>query len=130
MTLRSYITIMSLASFLCWLSWIFVVFLVNPEKSDWIGFGLFYASLFLALVGTSALGGFIVRFILLKQELAWRLVKEAFRQSFLLALLVIICLHLLAQNLFTWLNLIFLIIGLTVLEFFMLSLKQPDRPEI
>jgi hypothetical protein len=65
--------------------------------------------------------------MLLKQELVWDLVKEAFRQSFLFALLVIICLYLLSQNLFTWLNLIFLIIGLTVLEFFMLSFKKPGR---
>ena len=125
MTLRSYLIIMTITTVLCWSGWIFVLFIINPEVTNWIGFCLFYASLFLTLVGTAALAGFLVRFIVLRQELAWRLVKEAFRQSFLFAILIIVSLLLLSQDIFTWLNLFFLVAGLSVLEFFWVLYEKP-----
>jgi len=115
---------MSAATLACWLIFVYIVFTINPLVTNWIGFVLFYTSLFLALIGTSAILGFAVRFGALKKELAFRLVKEAFRQSFLFALLVVISLLLLSRELFTWLNLFLLVIGLSVLEFFMLSYQK------
>src|SRR3989339_136262 len=120
MSLKKYLIFMSIATVICWSAFAYVIFTVNPAITNWIGFGLFYTSLFLAIIGTSAILGFVVRFIALKQEIAFRLVNEAFRQSFLFAILIIVSLLLLSQELFTWLNLFFLIIGLSVLEFFML----------
>ena len=102
---------------------------VNPEVTNWAGFFLFYASLFLSLVGTSALLGFIIRFIALKQALAFNLVKIAFRQSFLFASFIIIILFLFSQNLFSWFSLAVLVIGLSVLEFFLLSYQRPNKFE-
>jgi len=64
---------------------------------------------------------FIIRFIFLKRELVFNSVKEAFRQSFLFSFFIIIILLLLSRNLFSWMNLIFLVAGLSVLEFFLLS---------
>ncbi len=101
-----------------------VLFTIDPSITDWIGLTLFYSSLFLSIVGTATIIGFLLRFVVLKQELAWRIVKEAFRQSFLFALLIVVSLILLSHNLFTWLNLLFLVIGLTILEFFMLSMEK------
>ncbi len=121
MTLRTYLIIMSLATIISFLAWLTVVFMVNPEITNWVGFALFYFSLFLFLLGGASLLGFFVRFVALKRELAFRLVKSAFRQSFLFSLLVVISLFLCAHNLFTWLNLFFLIFGLSVLEFFLLG---------
>ncbi|MCD4761414.1 hypothetical protein K8R32_00455 [bacterium] len=125
MTLRRYLWIMVLATVICWLIWIYVFFTVNPEITNWIGFILFYSSLFVAILGTAALTGFMIRFVILRRRLAWQLVKEAFRQSFLFSSLIIISLLLLSRGLFSWLNLIFLIIGLSVLEFFLLSYEKP-----
>lgn len=121
MTLKSYLTIMIIATIICWGAWGYTLFSIDPGITNWIGFLLFYVSLFLALVGTSTIIGFIARFIAMKKELAFRLVKEAFRQSFLFAILITVSLVLSSQGLFTWLNLFFLVIGLTVLEFFLLS---------
>ncbi|MCK5319923.1 hypothetical protein KAJ61_00870 [Candidatus Parcubacteria bacterium] len=118
---------MSITTAICWLIWTYVLWMINPVLTNWIGFVLFYSSLFLALIGTGAIFGFAVRFIALKKELAFRLVKESFRQSFLFALLIIISLILLSYNLFTWLNLILLIFGLSVLEFFMLSFTTSKK---
>lgn len=116
---------MGVATFICWIAWIYVMLTINPEITNWIGLSLFYVSLFLALVGTAALTGFFIRFVALKQELIFRLVKEAFRQSFLFATLIIVSLILLSHDLFTWLNLVFLIAGLSVFEFFWLTFERP-----
>ncbi|MCK5211896.1 hypothetical protein KAJ89_04295 [Candidatus Parcubacteria bacterium] len=124
MTLKTYLIIMIAMTLLCWSAWAMVLFTIDPSITDWIGLTLFYSSLFLSIVGTATIIGFLLRFVVLKQELAWRIVKEAFRQSFLFALLIVVSLILLSHNLFTWLNLLFLVIGLTILEFFMLSMEK------
>ncbi len=121
MTLRSYIIIMTVLTLVCWGAWIFILFTIDPQVTSLVGLLLFYSSLFLSLVGTSALIGFLVRFVAIRQELVWRHVKEAFRQSFLFALLVVISLVLLSKGLFTWLNLVILVVVLSILEFFMLG---------
>lgn len=125
MTLPTYLKTMGSLTAVCWLAWIYLLFAINPESTNWIGFLLFYLSLFLSLVGTAALVGFLIRFVGLKQILAFRSVKEAFRQSFLFALLIVVSLILLSQDLFTWFNLLFLVIGLSILEFFLLSYSKP-----
>lgn len=124
MTLRSYLTIMIITTICSWFVFFVVLNIVNPETTNWIGFVLFYFSLFLSITGTSAILGFLVRFIGLRHELAFCAVKIAFRQSFLFAFLIIISLFLLANDLFTWVNLILLIIGLSILEFFLISDKS------
>ena len=124
MTLRQYLITMAMMTLVCWGAWGYIILIINPEATNWIGFSLFYSSLFLALTGTAALIGFIIRFVFLKQKLAWRSVKEAFRQSFLFSSLIAISLLLLAKGLFTWLNLILLVFSLTVLEFFLISYEK------
>ena len=124
MTLKTYLTIMIAMTLLCWSAWAIVLFTIDPSLTNWIGLTLFYSSLFLSIIGSAAIIGFLLRFVILKQKLAWQIVKEAFRQSFLFAFLIVISLILLSHNLFTWLNLFFLIAGLTILEFFMLSMEK------
>jgi hypothetical protein len=124
MTLRSYLIFMISITAVCWLVWLFVIFTVNPETASLFGFVLFYLSLFLALAGSAAIVGFVIRFIALKKALAFRLVRDAFRQSFLFAFLISASLFLLSKNLFNWLNLFFLVAGLSALEFFMISYKK------
>ena len=124
MTLKTYLTVMIMMTLLCWSAFAIVLFTIDPGLTNWIGLTLFYSSLFLSIIGSAAIIGFLLRFVILKQKLAWQIVKEAFRQSFLFAFLIVISLILLSHNLFTWLNLFFLIAGLTILEFFMLSMEK------
>lgn len=126
MTLKSYLIIMLITTLICWLTFFFVLWTVNPAATNWLGFLLFYLSLFLSIVGASAIIGFIIRFAALKRELAFRLVRDAFRQSFLLAFLITAILFLLSKNLFSWLNVFFLVVGLSVLEFFLISYHKPN----
>jgi len=97
---------------------------INPETTNVIGFLLFYSSLFLAIVGTSAIFGFLIRFILLRKELVFRQVAISFRQSFLFASVIIASLILQSFRMLTWYNVLFLVVAVTVLEFFLISYKR------
>lgn len=124
MTLSKYLGVMSILTAFCWGIFFFVTSLVDPTATNWLGFVLFYLALFISLIGTTALVGFILRFIALKKELAFNLVKVAFRQSFLFSLFVIIILILKSQSLFNWLNLLLLMVIFTILELFLISYQK------
>jgi len=124
MTLKSYLLVMSVLTGISWGIFIFVASLVDPTLTNWLGFMLFYLALFVALSGTIFLGGFVIRFIALKRELAFNLVKSAFRQSFLLALFIVFLLVLKAQDLFAWLNISLLVVIFAILELFLISYKK------
>lgn len=118
MTLKNYLLVMGILTALCWGVFVFIINLVDPEKTNWLGFLLFYASLFLSVFGTAALLGFVVRFKVLKHELAFRVVRLAFKQSLIFACFIICLFLLLAQNLFNWLNLILLVVIFAIWEYF------------
>jgi len=124
MTLKGYLTLMTLSTLLCWGVWVYVLLTIDPSATNWIGFWLFYATLFLALSGSFAILGFLFRFVALKRELVFHSVKTAFRQSFLFSFLILAVLFLEAKELLTWLNLFFLAGALVLLEFFWLSYNQ------
>lgn len=124
MTLKSYLFVMSVLTTISWVIFLFVANLVNPEITNWFGFLLFYCSLFLALSGFISLLGFIIRSIVLKEKLAFRLVKVSFKQSFLVALFIIILLILKSQHLFNWINSLLLVIIFIILELFLVSYKK------
>lgn len=109
----------------CWILFVYVIWSVDPTQTNIIGFLMFYVTLFNSLLGTATIVGFLVRFVVLRKKIAFKLVKEAFRQSFLFSLLVIVSLYLLSKDLFTWLNLFYLIGGLSILEFFLLGYERP-----
>ena len=127
MTLRAYLTLMIFATLICAALFGVIVTVVDPLSTNWLGFALFYASLFLAVLGVAAIIGFVVRFVILRRHLAVRAVIISFRQAFLVAFLVIVALMLLANRLFSWLNIFLLIIGFSILEFFLLSLNNDER---
>ncbi len=124
MTLKKYLSLMIFATIICWGAFVYLLNTVNPEVTNIVGFILFYSSLFLAVSGLAAIVGFLVRFWLLKQKLAFYSVNTAFRQSFLFGLLVVLTLLLLANNLFTIFNIFLIIIILTLLEIFLISQRK------
>lgn len=124
MSLRQYLFIMSVMTVLCCLAFGYIVSTVNPETTNGTGFFLFYLSLFFSLIGLSALVGFLIRFVFLRRELLIDTVKIAFRQAFLFAFFIVAVLLLLSRDMLSWLNLGILIIGLSALEFFLLSYSK------
>jgi len=105
---------------LCALAFGYIITTVDPETTNNTGLVLFYLSLFLSLIGATAIIGFVVRFIFLRHELAINNVIVAFRQSFLFSGFIVAMLFLQARSLLSWLNAIILIVGLSALEFFLL----------
>lgn len=98
-----------------------VIFYISPESSGWIGFLSFYLSLFLALTGTASLIGFLARTIFVKKEALFKYMGVSLRQAILFSLLVTFALLLQGNRLFKLWNVILLILGLTLLEFFFLT---------
>jgi hypothetical protein len=124
MTLRNYLAVMTFLTIICWGIFIFVAKTIDPFSTNWLGFLLFYVSLFIALSGLGSLLGFVIRFIILKRGLAFNLVKLSFRQSFLFSSFLVIALFLQAKDLLSILNLIFLILIFSVLEIFLMSNRK------
>ncbi|NCD00610.1 hypothetical protein EOL94_00725 [bacterium] len=121
MTLKKYLTLMVFLTLVCWFSFVFVIKTINPDITNFLGFVLFYATLFLASSGTAAILGFLVRFLALKQKLVFSAVHIAFRQAFLFGVLIVVCLMLLSNGLFNWLNLSLVILVLLLLEVFLIN---------
>jgi len=124
MTLKKYLSVMSVLTAVCWGIFFFVADLVDPTATNWLGFLLFYLALFASLSGTIALLGFVFRFIIIKKELAFNSVKVAFRRSFLFSAFIILLLMLQAADLFNWLNLLLLVIIFSILELFLVNYRQ------
>ncbi len=128
MALKLYLFIMSAMTAFCWLVFSYILWTVDPETTNGVGFFLFYLSLALSIAGSAAIIGFVARFVVLKRELAVNIVKTAFRQSFFFAGFIIASMILLSKNMLGWLNLSILIIGLSALEFFLLSYGKISIP--
>ena len=124
MTLKKYLMLTAVATAVCWTVFLFIASVVNPEITSWLGFVLFYLSLFMAVSGTASLIGFLIRFVALRHELVFYAVKIAYRQSFMFALFIIITLILLSQGLFTWLNLFMLIAVFVIAEMVMINSQK------
>ena len=124
MTLKKYLMVTALATAVCWTVFLFVSSVINPESTSWLGFLLFYLSLFMSVSGTASLIGFLIRFVALKHELAFYAVRIAYRQSFMFALFIIAILILLSQSLFTWLNLFMLVAVFVIAETFMIHSQK------
>ena len=124
MTLKNYLIVMSVVTVMCWSVFVLMLNMINPLTTNYLGFGLFYFSLFLALSGPAALIGFVFRFVALRKSLVFQSVRNAFRQSFLFALFLGISVFLLPLDLFTWFHVIWLLIIFIVLELFISSYKK------
>jgi hypothetical protein len=126
MTLKNYLIFMSVMTAVSWGAFAFVAGLVDPSKTNWLGFTLFYLATFLALSGTFALLGFLFRFLFFKGEIAFRAVKLAFYQSFVLSSFAVILLILSARSLLTWFNFFLLAFLFVVLELFVGSKSKKN----
>lgn len=122
MTLRQYLAVMSLGTALCYSAWYLVLLQTNPVTGGLFALLFFYATFFLALVGTFAVVGFAVRVWLLKQEdVIFRHVRKTFRQGVLFALFVCISLVLKRTGLFNVWMISLALVLVVLLEFLFIS---------
>ena len=125
MTLKQLIYTMIVATIICWIAWAIVVIQIDPTDDGLIGIIMFYISLFLSLIGTFFLISFGFRKTFVKFSLDYKIVATSFRQSFSFALLVTLVLFLQSKELLTWWNIILIIVAISLVEGFSLSVKKP-----
>jgi len=128
MNLKQYLILMTVGTALAWGAFWAVITYLNPQDVGVLGLVFFYLSVFLSVTGTLTLLGFAWRRFRNHNEVLFRHVSMSFRQGALLALMVVGILFLQHNELLTWWNIALLILGLTLLEFFWLSVKRlpPD----
>ena len=124
MTLRQYVGFMSVSTAATWGGVGLILLAVDPERAHAVIIAVLYLCLWLALVGTISLGGFAIRYWLLRSDpLITRQVLVSFRQATLLSLLLVAALFLQSRSLLTAFNAILMVAALTLIEFFFISLS-------
>ena len=114
---------MLICTLVCWGVWVLSVFLINPQSAGALGFILFYFSLFLAILGTASIIGFVIRARLGKTPIFVQ-VTIAFRQGIWLAGVVVFLLLLQGFHLLRWWNLALFILLVGIIELFILTTRR------
>ncbi|MDP3771474.1 MAG: hypothetical protein Q8R16_04190, partial [bacterium] len=117
---RGPLSLAIIATILAWGAWVFVVGRTDPDAVGALGLFVFYLALFTAVAGSATIIGLFTRRHASDRA---RAISIAIRQGALTALAVIVAVFLQSRDLLTWLNLIFLIAALTLLELFWISLQ-------
>jgi hypothetical protein len=124
MTLRKYLIFLTACTALCWLTFGLAVNYTNPNTAGWLGFSFFYLSLFVSIVGTFSLVGFVFRMVFNKDEKIYKKIDISSRQSIILGLLFIIALVLQSQRFLTWWNFVILLVIVSLIEIFLISYRK------
>lgn len=124
MPLVQFLTGMGIGTMLGWISWLFVLFKIDPETSGLVGKIFFYASLFIAATGTASLLGFGARVYFFKNKVLFSHLAIALRQGIWFAVVTIAALMLQAADLFRIWNMIGLAILFGAIEMFFLSREK------
>ena len=124
MNFRSYLIFMTLGTLTAWVSWLVVVYGIDPSRSGNLGFFLFYVTLSMLFFGTISLLGLILRFWRSEKELSSRITYRAFRQAILLTVIFIASLILLSQGWFRWWTMILIVIIAAFVELAFISTKR------
>ena len=127
MNFKQYLLLMGFGTLAAWATYVIVLLTTDPTRASTLGFVLFYITLALAMVGTLAIGGSVVRVWLRPQELVWRHVSRAFRQAILVSILLVICLLLTSYGLFHAWTGILLVLAAALAELAFIS-QHHSRP--
>ena len=126
MVFRHYITLMTVGTLLCALSWFLVLFRIDPFAGGAVRIGLFYLTLFGTLVGLFSLLLLGARVTMHRDDLLFRHTTRSLRQGLVLSVLVICALGLAAFDRLTPLTLISIVIATVLIEAF-LQWKRPNE---
>jgi len=128
MSFRAYIILMIVGTLVAWLGWSVVVWSVDPQQAGVLGFGMFFLTLLMGLIGTITLFGLLVRLVIMKRrELIIREVKTSFRHAVLLSAVSTVSLIFSAQGWLSWWVLIVFIAVAGVLEYVSLIIQHSRR---
>lgn len=129
MSVRGYTFLLAITALLSWGAWGAIILMLNPQETGMVGLILFYAAISLALIGTFALTGFLIRSVFLKKEEILSRVGISLRQAVFFTLLIDGFLFLQSMRLLTWYNTAFLIIALAIAEFVAISGAKQEQTD-
>jgi len=121
MTHNKYLAIIGIAGAFSWLAWFVVINKLDPFESTGLALGLFYLSLFFALISTFTVIGFYLRVWLNRNEIYYNHINVALRQGFLLTLIALGCLTLQLLGALTWWSGLLFIATVTMIEFYFMA---------
>lgn len=121
MSHHRYLAFIATAGVLSWIAWIVVLLKLNPFESTALALGLFFLSLFLALMSTFTVVGFYFRVWLNKNEIYYDHINIAFRQGLLLTVIAIGCLAFQLMRVLTWWSGLLFIAAVTLIEFYFMA---------
>ncbi len=123
MSLKRYLITMGIATIVSSVSWLLVVFFLDPQ-SGFVGVALFFVSFCLSMFGLASIAGYLLRKLFQRRETDFRLVAISFRQAGLLALLLGGSLFLQSQRLFTWWTALLLLLLVSIIEAFFIARSE------
>jgi hypothetical protein len=127
MSLKIFLVLIILGTILAWITFGLVVFNLDPEQAGIFGFLLFYLNLFLALSGTIFIVSDLIKARFFKYQSLYHRFKVSLRHSIFFTVLILGWAFLKSQGILRWWNILLLILSLTILEFFFISLDKQKR---
>ena len=124
MPLRHILIFIGLGTILAFGGVLGFVFTVSPADLAWWGLLVFYALVFLVVLGVLTVLGTFVRVKWLKAEVPIRQLTRSFRQGVFLGVLAVIALFLSHVALLNVWSLLLLVLGLAFLELFFLTSRS------
>lgn len=121
MTHHKYLAIIGAAGVLSFLAWILVINKLDPFESTGLALGMFYLSLFFALICTFTVLGFYFRVWLNKNEVYYNHINIALRQGFLLTIIALGCMTFQLIGVLTWWSGLLFIACITMVEFYFMA---------
>lgn len=121
MSLRLYLIVMALVSLCAWTAWLIVLHTIDPTKSGFLGFLLFFTTLGISILSSMTLFGTLIRVWSRREQVVYRLVVRSLRQALILTSLFLVGLVLSGLGLFVWWVLVLLVLIATVLELIFLG---------
>lgn len=102
-------------------AWVFVIFYIDPEDSGMVGKIFFYSSLFLFMSGLWITIFIWIRKRFLGEDAAIKNIGLSFRQGILISIFIVAVVALLGMNYLLWWNVLLILAGIFLLEFYFLS---------
>lgn len=127
MNLSKFLIILGISTGICWIAFLAVIFFINPIEVGWLAFVFFYVSLTFALIGSFSLLGILVRWLRHQDELVYKQMNIASRQSLLFTFLIVFALILQSGRYLTWWNLLILVALAVCVEIFFISYKKFNK---
>lgn len=130
MSLKVFLALIIIGTIVSWINFGLVIFYFDPQQTSFLGFSLFYLSLFLGLSGAIFLFSDWLKAKIFKNQLPFYRLKTSGRQAILFTILLIGWAFLKSHGLLRWWNLILLILILATLEFFFISSQKGYDPVV